>query len=394
MERAESSPIGTLEEMLLGHKKRKRAVEDTAGFLPSPLVDPDHTTTAGVCTTAADNQDTSTTKTTVAMGILSIISNKEGDDHGHRYGNFHNYYSFHPVAHRTDLLQFGGGILDRIVVVATTTTTTTWNQHNNNVVPSADNDIDNNNTGRRTFSYLDIGCNEGDLTIKVAQMLHERLSKDCSATPQQPLLHVKGLDLDPILIERAKNKVAAGDALCSSSVQYDFRQIDVLQHGLSATDSSNSSGTCADGKPPLNTLADLITLFSTTMWIHIHGGDDGLRRVLGQICAAAAHFVVLEVQPSKCYGAAATRLRRLGLEPVDVSLDRLQLRANIVEAVEAILAQHGFACVDVVSAATAKNEKDCNVEATTTTSWNRSLRLYQRVSLASSADSTRQLDDA
>jgi SAM-dependent methyltransferase len=363
MERAESSPTGTLGEILLGHKKRKRAVAD-AGFLPSALLDQD---TAGT-----PENPHSAAKAAAAGGRVLLSITAEGDDHGHRFGNFHNYYSFHPVEHRTGLL---GGILDRIVA--------TWNKHN---VQSAADDI---GTVRRTFSYLDIGCNEGDLTMKVAQLLHERLSKD-NATP--PLVHVTGLDLDPILIERAKNKAAVGDAL-SPTVRYDFRQIDVLQHGLSIADSSHVD--TADGKPPLNNLADLITLFSTTMWIHIHGGDDGLRRVLGQICAAATRFVVVEVQPSKCYGAAATRLRRLGLEPVNVSLDRLQLRGNIEEAVEAIFAHHGFVHVTTIATATNKNEtsrgnaEDCNVEATVTTSWNRSLRLYQRVSLASAADLTR-----
>lgn len=307
------------------------------------------------------------------------------EENGHRFGNFHNYYSFNPVENRTSLMR---GILDWIV--------SEWNFRNKQKIT--------------TFYYTDIGCNEGDLTMEFARLLHNRFldSLDVTATSQssetaQSLspngnhdealivnststtllkastvhIHVTGIDLDSILIERARQKIK--NDIIAPTVNVQFRATDVLQNGILSEDTSTTlvSNTKSSSFTPSKTMADLTTLFSTTMWIHIHGGDDGLRRVLRQVCETTRFFLVLEIQPSKCYGTAAARLRRLGLNPLCVSTERLQLRANIEASIEAMLSLNGFerAIVGMDSKDQGKNSLPCHSR----TSWNRSLRFYQRV---------------
>lgn len=319
-----------------------------------------------------------------AVSVTTAFIASNATDKGHRFGNFHNYYSFHPVTNRTTLL---GGMLDWIA--------SEWCK------------LDA--TGN-IFRYTDIGCNEGDLTLEVARLLADRFATSLNSesvqgettaavvtssddTPEvdtltwsYPTVQVTGVDLDPLLIERAQRKVH--EQLQSPMIRASFRAVDVLKEGILLDYESKGDSTTNSS---LFT-ADLTTLFSTTMWIHIHGGDEGLRRVLFQICASTRAWILLEPQPSKCYGTAATRLRRLCLEPpVDVSSDRLQLRANVEEAVEAILAQNQFERVAVGVAdktnnaydeSMAKQGKHVATFATgeRKTSWNRSLRLYRRVS--------------
>jgi hypothetical protein len=50
--------------------------------------------------------------------------------------------------------------------------------------------------------------------------------------------------------------------------------------------------------PPSGRLFHLTTIFSTTMWIHIHGGDDGLRSFLERACQWTAKYLLVEPQPS------------------------------------------------------------------------------------------------
>jgi hypothetical protein len=128
------------------------------------------------------------------------------------------------------------------------------------------------------------------------------------------------------------------------------------------------------------------------MWIHVHAGDEGLRQVLEQACLKTKQFLLIEPQPSKWYVScgigsvyrmfvchllvltasplsisykrAVKRLRKMGRPELDVSSDRLKLRPNIEEEIDAMLQSCGFHKVVFPSA-----EK---------TQWNRSLQLYER----------------
>ena len=189
-------------------------------------------------------------------------------DQGHRYGNFSNYYSFNPPSNRMKLME---GILKHITASLTTSKET-------------------------TFSYCDVGCNEGDLTIQVAKELMD--------SKTMPSIAVRGLDLDEKLIKRAKQKFPP----TSQMPNVEFVTANVCN--LKALEEHVPKD------------LNLLTIFSTTMWIHIHAGDDGLRRILQALCRKTKDFIVIEPQASKSYRSAAARLRKQGLEPIDVSTDR------------------------------------------------------------------------
>ena len=315
----------------------------------------------------------------------SSSANRENaeSDGGHRFGNFHEYYKFHPVDHRMPLLE---PLLRHIML------------NHGATAPSLDTDKQEESKDHVSvppiFRYLDVGCNEGDLTLAVAEQLRS-MACNAAAKPSADV-HVLGIDLDPVLIDRARAKVSAArlaplrnqgleHSVLNRHCNISFETVNVLQEGIPQCHAD------ADG-----CAADLTSLFSTTMWLHIHGGDDGLRRVLEQTCDITRHWILLEVQPSKCYGKAALRWRRkMGdHSPLDVSTKRLQLRATIDEAVEETLQQHGFERVRIVTDEQREedarnsltegrylgiNTADKSKEIELKTPWNRSCRLYRRV---------------
>jgi SAM-dependent methyltransferase len=276
-----------------------------------------------------------------------VISNKRKldleSDQGHRYGNFRNYYRFHPTNNRTNILDLPNGILDVICQG--------WNGssrvHAKSVpgLANGDNDLCSN----LTFRYLDIGCNEGDLTLEVANLLFARIKP--RATVQ-----VTGLDIDPVLIGRAQTKSMSQ----SDNIQVQFQVCDVL-----AEDFAQQCKHMA---------VDLTTVFSTTMWIHIHGGDQGLRRVLRCICQFTKSYIIIEPQSSRSYRDASARLRRRGGGNLD--LENLHLRANAEMTIRAILKEYGFEKVDD-AAQHGVTENEASVFGAKT-AWNRSLQLYRR----------------
>lgn len=102
------------------------------------------------------------------------------------------------------------------------------------------------------------------------------------------------IDIDPTLVKRAQEQNAHTNITFES---FDF----------------TNSSKC---KPYIwNYLkskgASLFTItfcFSTTMWIHLNNGDDGLRRFLCDV-HTISHMVVIEPQPWKCYKTAVRRMK-------------------------------------------------------------------------------------
>ena len=45
-------------------------------------------------------------------------------------------------------------------------------------------------------------------------------------------------------------------------------------------------------------LFHLTTIFSTTMWIHVHSGDIGLKSFLERACLCTRRYLLIEPQPS------------------------------------------------------------------------------------------------
>jgi SAM-dependent methyltransferase len=163
----------------------------------------------------------------------------EGAAGGHVLGNFKNYYFFHPPEARLGLvgpLGAGFGSVD---------------------------------------SYLDIGCNAGDLTVR----MHELLRARCTT----------GIDLDAELISRARAQFS-----CVPDV--DFRTANALDF-LQTQPSPRFS---------------LVSCFSTTMWIHLNHGDAGFVAFLRLAARCAERGLLLETQPWKCYRSAWARVKKLG----------------------------------------------------------------------------------
>ena len=155
------------------------------------------------------------------------------DGNGHKHGNFHSYYTFHEDQSRTKLIpeKFFYSL---------------WKLQGE----------------PETFSILDIGCNEGNLTIE----LHDRAVTEL---PSHVRCIVLGVDLDDILIERAIKKAESMDSVS-------FCTVDIMKDDL-------GSGVilvrdfCEKNK--LEGFS-FISLFSITMWIHLNHGDIGLEKFL------------------------------------------------------------------------------------------------------------------
>ena len=124
-----------------------------------------------------------------------------------------------------------------------------------------------------------------------------------------------GVDLDPLLVERAAKKFSQTDKL-------EFRHLDILQADL--TPQLEEYLTSQD-----RAKFDLVSLFSVTMWVHINHGDEGLRELVRRV-AGMARFVLVEPQPWKCYQTAARRMRKLGKEEFQ-ELKHLELRGPGVD---------------------------------------------------------------
>jgi SAM-dependent methyltransferase len=184
------------------------------------------------------------------------------------------------------------------------------------------------------FSFLDLGCNQGDLTIAIAQAIHENLNR--------PIVFA-GIDIDSELIGLAVNKWKDSDTIKGRFLAGNIcTQLDLLVPDMSV---------------------DLVSLLSTTMWVHVHVGDEGLKSLLETVCLKSRRFVILEPQPSKCYRNAVIRLRRMGLPELNVSNDVLQWRPKIEDAIEETLNRCSFYRV---------------IESKERTAWNRSIYLYER----------------
>lgn len=220
-----------------------------------------------------------------------------------------------------------------------------------------------------SFTFLDVGCNEGDLTIGLLQHLLDGIngradgppvpnptllqpepasgaSTDAAASsftfaPATPASHARssthvhaiGVDIDPLLIERAMGKIepslkgvaaAAGDQTDSPAPTLQFAAIDVMEadaieriRGLalaaqradtSAVGSSSLASPSSSVRP-----YQLVCCYSITMWVHLHHGDVGLQRFLSTLASLTTHLI-LEPQPWQCYKNARERWRRKGKE--------------------------------------------------------------------------------
>jgi SAM-dependent methyltransferase len=183
----------------------------------------------------------------------------------HVYGNFQSYYDFHPAVARSALLPKD---LFRIL----------WKEQGS---PT-------------TFKLFDVGCNEGDLTLMLLRLAREQLPDD---------VHVVafGVDIDTILIERARKK---GVELLSSMLNAEakFVAADFM------LDNNNYNLSHYTGK------LNFVSIFSVTMWVHLNHGDAGLRLFFDRACALLASKGVILVEPQSWRSYKTARKRALKLQ--------------------------------------------------------------------------------
>ncbi|XP_077283161.1 putative RNA methyltransferase CG11342 [Arctopsyche grandis] len=207
------------------------------------------------------------------------LSFKGNDPGAVRYGNFINYYQFHPPATRIDNLP------DHL-----------WTQSGEHC------------------AVLDIGCNSGDLTIE----LHNFLQKKS----QWKQVSTLGIDIDDLLITRAKE-------LSNESIS--FQCIDIMSNSAYEKILMHLDGI---GKKRF----DIVFCFSITMWIHLNHGDDGLKRFLKSLCDIC-EMIVIEPQPWKCYRTAVRRMKKSSESFPLYSL--LKIRSNVETDIENIIIEDG-----------------------------------------------------
>jgi len=156
-----------------------------------------------------------------------------------------------------------------------------------------------------------------------------------------------GVDLDPILIEKARERNPRPDCVT-------FECLDFL--------SEDCDETLKRYLAQLNkTRFDVVFCFSITMWIHLNHGDDGLEEFLRKVCELT-EMIVVEPQLWRCYKNASRRLRRARLGDFPL-LKELKYTRNPMNHIEDILRRLcDFRRVTV----TAGNE------------WGRMLLIYER----------------
>ncbi|XP_066528997.1 pre-miRNA 5'-monophosphate methyltransferase [Hoplias malabaricus] len=229
------------------------------------------------------------------------------------FGNFMNYYSFNPPENRLTLIP--PTLLQEL-----------------GLSPESE-----------PVLLLDVGCNSGDLSIA----LFKHILQDRPSHSQLPNIHLLGFDLDQDLISRAQISNPFPENI-------QFIPLDITQE-------SSHGELCAYLKKFGCSRFHLCSCFAVTMWVHLNHGDAAFLALLSRL-ASVCEYLLLEVQPWKCYRSAARRLRKLGRSDFD-HFKTLEIRGDM--------------------AAHAKDhlEKQCNMELAQSfgsTSWDRSLLLFKR----------------
>uniref|UniRef100_A0A182NE35 RNA methyltransferase n=1 Tax=Anopheles dirus TaxID=7168 RepID=A0A182NE35_9DIPT len=108
-----------------------------------------------------------------------------------------------------------------------------------------------------------------------------------------------GLDIDQELCDRASQDFPGIEFICG-----DVLSIATREHGGEGDD---PIARCMERLDIAQ--FDAICCFSVLMYVHLNGGDEGLRRVLDYLCSKGA-FLILELQSWKKYRDQVRRLKR------------------------------------------------------------------------------------
>lgn len=160
---------------------------------------------------------------------------------------------------------------------------------------------------------LDIGCNDGALTLHVAR--------------RYPNAHVLGVDIDEQLVQRADqrrndvttaNKKGGSTATKPGGVSFPCNLNFMVEDVCTSHEGEADKSALKAGR------YDLITMMSVSKWLHMKSGDEGLKRIFGRVrdSLVPGGVFVLEPQPTKSYKAA----RRKGAVAANLTMDKFKLR--------------------------------------------------------------------
>jgi len=244
-------------------------------------------------------------------------------DRGHRLGNFWNYPTFNPASTRLDLMpaSFFTSVIDGAA-------------------------------GSR-FTYADLGCNEGDLTLPFFSALLSHLPSPGLRAAGRAV----GVDIDAELVERAKERAKDEGNGCVEFRAGNVADSSVLAAVLSPLSSPSPPSSSSSSSSRLS----LISVFSTTMWLHVHLGDVKFKDFLRDICGRA-RMLLVEPQPKKCYANVNKRLKKMKQPTVD--LTGLAMLEDLEGSIEAVILENGF-------------ERVVHGGAEGETPWGRSVYLYK-----------------
>lgn len=256
---------------------------------------------------------------------IELTNNFDINHTANVYGNYHQYYTFHSVESRMNILKKKLEVNSKID-----------EQISNSFFDSFSPLQYWKSIGSPPIiSLLDLGCNEGTLSLSLRDFFVASLPSDVKVI-------LVGLDIDPHLINLAKEtvktrsekRISEGKEGEESYIFFDCVNImendqlilflDKLKLKFSQflpSSFSTEETSKVDDCPrsilqkkllELKIFFHFISVFSTTMWLHINYGQVKLLnflKILSVYFLNESGVLLLEPQPKKCYKTAIKRLK-------------------------------------------------------------------------------------
>jgi hypothetical protein len=243
------------------------------------------------------------------------------------YGNFHRYYSFNPPHERLQFLT--PAFLQRIL----NTDASREAQRRESAsalsplpkcecpssspfsLPSSLPSLSANcPPAIRSVRILDLGCNEGDLTMQLMAALQRAADNQQLEDRQRDsriILEAAGIDIDAELIRRARLKHdAAGGRTLESLAAIDPSSLSESPRCPVFVSFYQANLVCSRTVGCLSeSRCELCCCFSLLMWLHLCYGSELLSAFLSCVARLCCHLVV-EWQPWRHYRAAIDRRRK------------------------------------------------------------------------------------